>query len=71
MVVVQGDAELLEVVEALRSSRGFAGRLYRRQQQCDENANDRDNNQKFHQGETSAVLGFHLHFSLKQLRWAS
>ena len=44
--------ELLEVVLALRLPRGLAGRLHRRQQQRDQDADDRNHHQQFHQRKT-------------------
>ncbi len=40
MIIVDAEAQLLEVVGALGAASGLAGRLHRRQEQSDE---DRDN----------------------------
>jgi hypothetical protein len=43
--VVDGHANLLEIIRALRSPGSFARRLDRGQQQGNQDANDRDDNQ--------------------------
>jgi hypothetical protein len=43
---------LLEIVGTLSASRGLASRLYRRQKQCDQNANDRNDHKQLNQGKT-------------------
>ena len=45
VVVVHGDADLLEVVDALGPPRGLARRLDRRQQQRDQHGDDGDDDQ--------------------------
>ena len=55
MIIVVRDPELLHVVRALDSPRRFAGRLDGRQQQCDKDCNNRDDYEKFDQGETSPI----------------
>ena len=53
-------ADLLEIVLALQDPRRLARRLHRRQQQGDQDANDRDHDQKLHQREAdvkSPVMG--------------
>ena len=52
VIVVQRQAELLHVVDALRSAGGFTSRLDRRQQQRDQDGDDGDDHQQFDQGET-------------------
>ena len=54
-----GQAELLEVVLALRPPGRFSRRLHGRQQQPDEDADDRDDHQEFDQGEGLARTGQH------------
>ena len=49
LVVEAAQGELLEVVLALRDPRRLAGRLHRRQQQRDQDADDRDDHQKLDQ----------------------
>jgi hypothetical protein len=44
--------ELLEVIRACSPARGLAGRLDCRQQQCHEDANNRNYNKKFNECET-------------------
>jgi hypothetical protein len=48
------NANLLEIVLALRSSRRFARCLYRWQQQSNQYANDRDYDEEFDQSEPGA-----------------
>ncbi len=60
MVVVQGQAELLEVVRALRPPRGLAGRLDRGQQQRDENGDDCDDDEQLDQGKTLTNFSIHV-----------
>ena len=50
--VVQGDAELLQVVDALRAAGRLARRLHGRQQQGDQDGDDRDHHQQLDQRET-------------------
>ena len=52
-VVVQREAELHELVLALRASRGLAGLLHGGQQQRDEHRDDRDHDQEFDQREAT------------------
>ena len=54
VVVVQGDADLLEVVGALGPAGRLAGRLDGRQQQGDQHADDGDDHQQLDQGEATA-----------------
>ena len=49
-VIVQRQAELLELVAALDAPGRFSRRLHRRQQQRDQDADDRNDHQQFHQG---------------------
>jgi hypothetical protein len=49
MVIMQCQADLLQIVAALQSSRRLARRLHRRKQQRNENADDRNDDQKFNQ----------------------
>jgi len=44
-VIVECLADLFQVVDALGSSTGFAGRLHGGQQQCYEHTDDRDHDQ--------------------------
>ena len=50
-VIVDAEAELLEIVAAGRPAGGLPGCLDRWQQQADEGADDRDHDQEFHEGE--------------------
>jgi hypothetical protein len=54
MVVVETQTNLLEVVAATHSSCGLSSRLDGRQKQANEDANDGNDDQKFHQRETAA-----------------
>ena len=45
VIVVQGQADLFEIILALSSSGGFSSLLYRRQQQRDENSDNCDHDQ--------------------------
>jgi hypothetical protein len=45
---VYRDADLLQIVHALRSPGRFASRLHRRQQKRNEDANDGDNDKQLH-----------------------
>jgi len=51
MIVVQCQANLLEVVLALGAGSGFAHFLHRRNQEGDEDGDDGDHHQQFDQGE--------------------
>ena len=51
MVVVRGDAQLLEVVLALDPGGRFADLLYRGQQQADQDGDDGDDHQQLDQRE--------------------
>jgi hypothetical protein len=53
MVIVDPQTNLLEVVAATHSSCSLSGRLDRRQKQANKDANDRNDDQKFHQRETA------------------
>ena len=57
MVVLRGQAELLEVVGALGAAGGLAGRLHGRQQQRDQHGDDGDHDQQFDQGEARRKVG--------------
>ena len=52
MVIVQRHSLLFEIVAALRAPGGLAGRLDRRKQQGNQNANDGDDYQQLDQGES-------------------
>lgn len=57
VVVVQPEAELLEIVLALRPPGRLAGLLDRREEQSDEHADDRDDHEQFDQGKTRVLPG--------------
>ena len=59
MVVVQPQADLLEVVDALRASRRFASGLHRWQQKRDQDSDDGDDHQEFDQSEASSRSPIH------------
>ena len=52
--VVRRQADLLEIVRALRAAGRFAGRLDRRQQERDQDADDRDHDQQLDERERLA-----------------
>ena len=56
LVVVQGDAELLHVVEALGAPRRLPRRLHRGEQQRDQDGDDRDDDQQLDQGESRGLV---------------
>jgi hypothetical protein len=51
-IVVQGDADLLQIVPALRLRRGLAHLLHGRHQQRDQHGDDGDHHQQLDQGES-------------------
>ncbi len=51
VIVVQAQADLLEIVDALDPSGGLAGALNRGQQQGDQDGDDRDHDEQLNQGE--------------------
>ena len=60
MVVVHGNAELLQVVAALAAASRLTGRLNGRKQQGDEGRDNRDHHQQLDQGEASATVVLRL-----------
>jgi len=56
LVIHDGQAELLEVVDALRTAGRLAGGLDGGQQQGDQDGDDGDDDQKLDQGETATIL---------------
>ena len=52
-VVVHGQAQLAQVVGALKAASCLAGCLNRRQKQTDHHSDDSDHHQQLHQGETT------------------
>ena len=63
VVIMIPQADLLQIVLALRASRGFAGLLDSRQQQRDQNCDDRDDYQQFDQSERFSSHCLHFHVS--------
>jgi hypothetical protein len=55
MVVVQRNAELLEIIPALGTAGSLASGLNGRQQQRDEDADDRNHDQQLDQGKAGAT----------------
>ena len=55
MIVVQRQAELLEVVDALGPAGGLARRLDRGQEQADQDGDDGDDDQQLDQGEAGTT----------------
>ncbi len=53
---MEGQADLFQIVAALRPSSRFTSLLHRRQQKRDQDANDCDDNQKFYQGKRISSL---------------
>src|SRR6516165_6193137 len=53
LVVIQGQADLLQIVGALDAPRRLAGRLYRGQQERDQDGDDGDHHQKFDERESA------------------
>ena len=51
VIVLGGQADLLEIVRALDTSGGLARRLYGREQERDQHGDDGDHHQKLDQGE--------------------
>ena len=56
VIVVHSERQLFEVVRALHSSRGFARRLYGRQKEPDENADNRDNDEQLDERKASLFV---------------
>ena len=56
-VVMQGQADLLEVVDALDPPGGLSGRLHGRQQQRDQHRDDGDDDQQLDQRESPSAHG--------------
>jgi hypothetical protein len=52
MVIVDGDADLFEIVEEMRASCDFFRCLHRWQEQTSQNTNDSDDDQQFDQRES-------------------
>ena len=62
LVVVEGEAELLEVVGTTHPRRRLADLLHRGEQQADEDRDDGDDDEQFNQGECSLLAhGVYLH----------
>ena len=57
VVVVQRQADLLQVVDALGAAGGLAGRLHGGQQQADQDPDDRDDHQQLDQRESALLVG--------------
>ena len=72
MVIVAGEAKLLQIVFALCSACGLTGLLNGWQQQRDENGNDRNHDQQFNERKRSFGGTLQLHpgtFRKKQKQW--
>jgi hypothetical protein len=68
-MAVHGQADLLEIVAALRPPGRFAGGLHGRQQQTNQDADDRDHDQQLDQRKTAggvAVGRFHVNPRLRR-----
>ena len=55
MIVVQGDAQLMQIVAALGAAAGLTGRLHRGQQERGQNADDGNYDQELDQREPTAL----------------
>jgi hypothetical protein len=55
VVIVHGQADLLQIVDALDAPRGFTRRLNGRQQKRDQNRNDGDDDQELDQSEAGST----------------
>jgi hypothetical protein len=55
VMLLHGQAELLEVVDAVGSPRRLTGRLHGRQQQSRQHADDGDDDQQFHERKRAAL----------------
>jgi hypothetical protein len=53
VMTMDGNAQLVKIVAATVPPRRFAGRLHRRQQETDQDANDGNHNQQLHQRKTA------------------
>ncbi len=56
VVGMKSQANLLEIVATLHSSRSFPRRLNRRKKQTNQNPNNGDNNEQLDECETEAIL---------------
>ena len=56
VVMVGGQAELLEVVAALHTAGGLAGRLHRRQEQPNQDADDGDHDQQLDERKAASLV---------------
>ena len=67
-------ANLLEVVQALRSSGTLSGRLYRRQQQSNQDANNGNDNQELDKRKSAIgwkVAGTRGSLPVRYIAWAT
>ncbi len=55
LIIVNGDADLFEIVVALSPPRGFASRLNSGEQQRNQHRDDRDDDQQFDQSKRAAI----------------
>jgi hypothetical protein len=63
---VESKTQLLHIIRALHSPRGFSSRLHGRQQQANHHTNYSDNNKQFDEGKTSpsTCVKNHIHHKL-------
>lgn len=59
LVCLKREPQLLEIILALQAPRSLASRLNGRKQECNQNANNRDNHEKFDKGETALLFFLH------------
>ena len=57
VVVMHCQANLLKLIDAVRSTSRLASRLDRRQQHHDQDRDDGDHNEQFHEGKTGGPWG--------------
>jgi hypothetical protein len=57
---VHRQTQLLQIVRALHPSRRFAGRLHGRKQQGNQNADDRDDDQKLDERKGTAIAVYRV-----------
>ena len=57
MIVMQCEAQLFQIVGALRAASRFPGSLYRGQQESNQDADNGDHHKQFDKGERCAVCG--------------
>ncbi len=59
VVIVQGQTDLLQVVDALRTAGGLTSRLHGGQEECDQHGDDGDDDKQLDQRECSTYSRLH------------